>query len=92
MEVKIQFGSVEKSLAKIRSQAQNLDISMDGMDSYPLSSLQQLTYLNQKLEGLLTAYQAVTSKNEAAAQKAVHAMKEYDEQLEKGFEGRAMSR
>ncbi|AEH54595.1 DUF5344 family protein [Heyndrickxia coagulans] len=92
MEVKIQFGSVEKSLAKIRSQAQNLDISMGGVDSYPLSSLQQLAYLNQKLEGLLTAYQAVASKNEAAAQKAVHAMKEYDEQLEKGFEGRAMSR
>ncbi|MED4492771.1 DUF5344 family protein [Heyndrickxia coagulans] len=48
--------------------------------------------MNQKLENLLTAYQAVTLKNEAAAKKAVHAMKEYDEQLEKGFEGRAMSR
>ncbi|MED4936141.1 MULTISPECIES: DUF5344 family protein [Heyndrickxia] len=92
MEVKIQFESVEKSLAKIRSQAQNLDISMDGRGSYPLPSLQQLAYLNQKLENLLTAYQAVTLKNEAAAKKAVHAMKEYDEQLEKGFEGRAMSR
>lgn len=39
MEVKIQFESVEKSLAKIRSQAQNLDISMDGRGSYPLPSL-----------------------------------------------------
>ncbi|MED4405628.1 DUF5344 family protein [Heyndrickxia coagulans] len=48
--------------------------------------------MNQKLENLLTAYQAVTLKNEAAAKKAVHAMKEYDEQLGKGFEGRAMSR
>lgn len=42
MEVKIQFESVVKSLAKIRSQAQNLDISMDGRGSYlylPFSSL-----------------------------------------------------
>ncbi|AJH79334.1 hypothetical protein BF29_1792 [Heyndrickxia coagulans DSM 1 = ATCC 7050] len=39
MEVKIQFESVEKSLAKIRSQAHNLNISMDGRGSYPFPSL-----------------------------------------------------
>ncbi|WP_018664879.1 DUF5344 family protein [Heyndrickxia acidiproducens] len=94
MEVKIQFDTVEKLLANIRSNAQNLDSSksMGDSGSNHLSSLQHLDHLNQKLDNLLTAYQAVTLKNEAAAKKAVHAMKEYDEQLEKGFEGQAMSR
>ncbi|KYC62083.1 MULTISPECIES: DUF5344 family protein [Heyndrickxia] len=94
MEVKIQFDTVEKSLANIRSKAQNLDSSksMGDSGSYHLSSLLHLVHLNQKLGNLLTAYQTVTLKNEAAAKKAVHAMKEYDEQLDKGFESQAMSR
>ncbi|KYC60501.1 hypothetical protein B4099_2255 [Heyndrickxia coagulans] len=94
MEVKIQFDMVVKSLANIRSKVQNLDSSksMGDSGSNHLSSLHHLVHLNQKLDNLLTAYQAVTLKNEAAAKKAVHAMKDYDEQLEEGFEGRAMSR
>lgn len=61
MEVKIQFDTVEKSLANIRSNVQNLDSSksMGDSGSCHLSSLLHLIHLNQKLDNLLTAYQTL---------------------------------
>ncbi|MDV2686597.1 YwqI/YxiC family protein [Alkalihalophilus lindianensis] len=82
-EIKILYADVEQELAKLQNSIQALDPSMPtavGANNV-LEVVDRMNQLNQQMNQMVEAYQALLLKNEQDTLQALETMKEADQQV-----------
>ena len=82
-EIKIEYGSVENSLSKLKASIQSFDPSIrdQAFGSNSLKLMDELLEVNQLMEKLLLNYVGFLQKSATMSTNAVESMRETDEEV-----------
>ncbi|MEC2071037.1 YwqI/YxiC family protein [Alkalihalophilus marmarensis] len=82
-EIKIIYADVEQELAKLQTAVQALDPSMPSSvgENNVLDVVDRLNQLNQQLNQMVEAYQALLLKNEEDTRQSIETMKQADQNV-----------